>query len=355
LALIRLILSLPGGVFVVFFALSFMVTGQEIVQDDGFGGTSPPLFSPLEDIELEFPPVSDPPQPQMRQPSALQPDFVAPPLPEEGFPLVPFRERSMEAVLRLDAHLSPQSLPLKQGLVWRIFSAEIGLDNQLPLIDTRQGGMAEFHLAEGDYFVHVAFGRVNVSKRLTLEAGRAYYENIELNAGGLTLNVETSSGHMNKDRVRFAIYRQADDTLPQMLIVENVKANTVVRLQAGGYHVISTYGDANAITSADIRVEAGKLTQAIMEHHAAQITLKLVREAGGEALADTSWVIMNASGDTVREIANPHVDIVLLEGDYIAYARNKEHSYAREFSVIPGVDVEIDLLMSRDGVEEASG
>jgi len=249
--------------------------------------------------------------------------------------------------------------------------------------------MAEFHLDEGTYFVHVAFGRVELSKRLQLQAGRTYYENIELDAGGLTLDVaiperfpkngnrfldkkseennelehltSPSEGknalgdHINKNRVRFAIYKQADDQSSQTLSVEDVRPETVVRLKAGSYHVISTYGDANAIASADIRVEAGKLTQATIEHQAAQITLKLVRAVGGEALADTSWVIMNDSGDTVREIANPHVDIVLMEGDYIAYARHKGQSYAREFSVNPGEDMEIDLLMSRDGVESGAG
>jgi len=327
--------------------VSFSVSAQIGENDAGSAIILPDrdVASPLDTLELEFPPALE-----AQEFPALRPDFVAPPLPEDGFSHPPLREMPQEeAILRLDAYLSPQSLPLQRGLVWRIFSAEIGLDNKLPLIDTKQGGMAEFRLKEGDYFVHVAFGRASLSKRLTLQAGRTYYENIELGAGGLSLDVEASGGNINKNRVRFAIYKQADNVSPQSLIVEDIKPETVVRLKAGLYHVISNYGDANALASADMQVEAGKLTQATLKHYAAQVTLKLVREAGGEALADTSWVIMNASGDTVREIANPHVDIVLVEGDYIAYARNKEHSYAREFSVTAGEDMEIDLLMSRDG------
>ena len=41
-----------------------------------------------------------------------------------------------------------------------------------------------------------------------------------------------------------------------------MKPNTVVRLNAGTYHVVSTYGAVNAVIRADIRVEAGKLTEA---------------------------------------------------------------------------------------------
>jgi len=349
-----LTLSRLWRIFFIFFACVLSVQGQEVLLEDNFGNAVPPVFAPLEGVELDFP-VAREPGSDLEQPPALQPDFVAPPLPEEGFSArETLQEPVVEAILRLDAHLASQSLPLSRGIIWRIFSAEIGLDDKLPLIETKQGGMAEFRLPEGEYFVHAAFGRASVSKRLSLQAGRTYYENIDLDAGGLMLNVETE-GNINKNRVHFSIYRQADDSSPQLLIVEDVKPDTVVRLKAGDYHIISTYGDANALASADIRVEAGKLTQATIEHHAAQVTLKLVREVGGEALADTSWVIMNASGDTVREIANPHVDIVLVEGDYIAYARNKEHSYAREFSVSPGQDAEIDLLMSRDGVEADAG
>jgi len=337
--------------FLLLLALCLAARGQVVLDDGGLSQDGGGVLAPLEAIELAFPPATE-----SQDLPALQPDFVAPPLADGNFPASLAQEEaaSRTAVLRLDAHLSPQTLPLTRGLVWRVFSAEIGFDNQLPLMDSKQGGMAEFHLTEGNYFVHVAFGRVEAIRKLELEAGRTYYENIELNAGGLVLNVEAQGGDVNKNRVRFSIYEQGDNVSPQLLMVEDVKPDMVVRLKAGSYHVVSTYGDANAIASADIRVEAGKLTQAAIEHRAAQVTLKLVREAGGEAQADTRWVLMNESGDTVRELANPHMDIVLVEGDYIAYARNRERSYAREFSVSAGKDMEIDLLMGRDGVDEST-
>jgi len=344
--------------FIVCVVLSFAAAGQEGVVRDDFSAPTSPLFSPLEGVALDFSG-----EPESQELPVLQPDFVAPPLIEHGFQADSVQEIPVrEAILRLDAHLSPQSQPLISGLVWRVFGSEIDFDNKLPLIDTKQGGAAEFRLNEGVYFVHVAFGRVELSKKIELQAGRTHYENIALDAGGVVLDVgvQTSDSEqdtilINKNRVRFAIYQQEDERAGQTLIVEDVRPERAVRLKSGSYHIISTYGDANAIASADVRVEAGKLTEVTIEHQAAQLTLKLVREAGGEALADTSWVIMNDSGDTVREIANPHVDIVLMEGDYIAYARHKDQSYAREFSVVAGHDLEIDLLMGRDGVDENAG
>ena len=62
----------------------------------------------------------------------------------------------------------------------------------------------------------------------------------------------------------------------------------------GNYHIVSNYGDTNAVVRSDIRVQAGKLTDATVNHRAALITLKLVNERGGEALANTGWSVHHA-------------------------------------------------------------
>ena len=88
----------------------------------------------------------------------------------------------------------------------------------------------------------------------------------------------------------------------------------------------------NAIIRADIKVEAGKLTEATMQHRAAQINFKLVSEAGGEAIADTAWSVLTSSGDIVSESVSAFPTMVLAEGEYTAIARNKDKIYQREFS-----------------------
>src|SRR5690606_39351918 len=94
----------------------------------------------------------------------------------------------------------------------------------------------------------------------------------------------------------FSIYEAREDPQEDRpLILPNVSPNAVIRLNAGTYHIVSTYGAINAVVRSDIRVEAGKLTEADVEHRAAQVTMKLVREAGGEALADTHWSILTES------------------------------------------------------------
>ena len=128
-------------------------------------------------------------------------------------------------------------------------------------------------------------------------------------------------------------------------MVEDVKPNTIVRLNSGTYHIVSEYGAVNAVIRSDIRVESGKLTEAIIQHRAAQLTLKLVSEPGGEAIADTAWSILTSGGDVVSESVGAFPTIVLAEGEYTAIARNKGETHQREFTVLAGrnSDVEVPL------------
>src|SRR5690606_25565540 len=117
------------------------------------------------------------------------------------------------------------------------------------------------------------------------------------------------------------------------LIVPMAKAGQIIRLNQGLYHVVSRYGSSNAVVRADISVEAGKLTEAQIFHKAARVTLKLVAQHGGEALADTSWLVTTSEGAQVVESVGASPSIILTEGEYIATARHDGQTYERSFTV----------------------
>ena len=94
----------------------------------------------------------------------------------------------------------------------------------------------------------------------------------------------------------------------------------------------------------DIRVQAGKLTDVVVTHRAAVITLKLVSDKGGEALANTAWSVITPGGDVIKESIGAFPRVVLAEGDYHVIARNEGKTYQRDFKVIPGVDGEVEVL-----------
>ena len=93
-------------------------------------------------------------------------------------------------------------------------------------------------------------------------------------------------------------------------------ATNILRLPEGRYYVECTYGDSNAMVSAEITVAAGKLTQANFHQMAATLTLKLVSQPGGEAIANTAWSILTPGGDVIRESIGAFPSLILVEGNY---------------------------------------
>ena len=247
--------------------------------------------------------------------------------------------------ITLAAQLTPAGSEVTRGLVWRVFGPQPGPDGKLPLIAQSQGGSNTFQLAPGSYLVHASFGRAGATKRITV--GReGKHESIVLDAGGLKLNAMLPGGkRIAASQLKFSIYEtKPNGKTGGALIIPNVNPNTVVRLNSGTYQVVSTYGTDNAVIRSDLKVEAGKLTEATIEHRAAELTMKLVREPGGEAIADTSWSVVTASGDTVRDIVGAYAPMVLAEGEYTVIAKNRDKLYQRELKVEAGRNQEVELI-----------
>ncbi|WP_147178243.1 hypothetical protein [Ciceribacter naphthalenivorans] len=250
----------------------------------------------------------------------------------------------------MEARLTSDGEPMQQGLSWRVFSPIPGADGKLPLVASAEGGAADFQLAPGDYFVNVAFGRAGATKKLTVPGeGEVEKQVLVLDAGGIILNaVSGPDARIPVKDLRFDVYSsevQADGE--RGLVLANVPPNTIIRLNAGTYHIVSEYGSVNAVVRADIKIEAGKLTEAVMQHHASQINLKLVAEPGGEAIADTAWSVLAGSGDVVAESVSAFPVMVLAEGEYTAVARNKDKIYQKDFAVNAGRNEDVEVLLTQ--------
>ncbi|KFB10245.1 hypothetical protein [Nitratireductor basaltis] len=245
----------------------------------------------------------------------------------------------------LSAQLTEDGEEIPKGLVWRVFSPVPGPDGTLPLVATAEGGTEIFDLPPGSYLVHAAYGRAGATKRITV-GSEDKREVFVLDAGGLKLDAMLADGgRIPANRLRFSIYeKDPDATGERALIVPDIKPGSVVRLNAGTYHVESTYGSVNAVIRSDIRVGAGELTEATVEHRAAQLTMKLVRESGGEAIADTAWSILTESGEIVREMVGAYASMVLAEGEYTVVAKNRDRIYQKDFTVVPGRNRDVELL-----------
>jgi len=197
-------------------------------------------------------------------------------------------------------------------------------------------------LPPGDYVVHVSFGLASAAKAVHLrEAAR---EVLEVPAGGVKLEGRVGDVRIAPSEITFDIFKGSQfEPGFKTPLAQGVVTGDVVVVPEGNYHIVSNYGDTNAVVRSDIRVQTGKLTDVTVSHRAALITLKLVGERGGEAIANTNWSIITPGGDVIKESTGVFPRVVLAEGDYRAIARNEGRTYEREFKVIAGVDGEVEV------------
>ena len=247
--------------------------------------------------------------------------------------------------VELAAAMTEEGQAIDAGVQWRIFSSQIGEDGKLALLASQSGGSLAFDFTAGEYLVHAAYGYASAVRRITID-NTSTIERFTLNAGALQLDAVTGTGsRILTARLRFDVYAaEADERGIRQLIARDIRAGQIVPFPAGTYHVVSQYGRLNAEIRADLRVEPGQVTQATIEHKAARMSFRLVRQEGGDAIADTQWSILTEAGDVITESASAFPAFVLREGTYTALARNSEKVYSRDFKVISGVNQDVELL-----------
>lgn len=247
------------------------------------------------------------------------------------------------STITLSTVLEGDTAVIKSGVTWRIFTDPT---DRTPSLLVYESDAAEpvIQLPPGPYIIHVAYGLSGTTKRIVVGQS-PLKETISLNAGGLQLTAMIGDTPVPDEAVIFNVYVAVGSDPEGRLIAGNLKANTILRLPAGTYRIVSQYGDTNAIMSTDLTIESGKLTTATVRHRAAMVTLKLVRTLGGEAYAGTSFSVLTPGGDTIREAVGAYPSMILAEGSYILIARNGGKVFTQEFTVKSGYDQDIEILM----------
>jgi hypothetical protein len=274
-------------------------------------------------------------QPPIAQPSIAAVPPVTPP---------PGASTAGQAVLSLTARYGKDLPVINAGLVWRVFSDRPDETGSFKLIREERGATPNIVLPPGSYVVHVALGLVSAVRAVTLKS-ETDRESFLLPAGGLRIEGRVGTSKIPQNQISFAIYKGSQFEVGERAsLVPSVAAGDVVLLPEGTYYIISNYGDANSVVRSDIRVQASKLTDVIITHRAAVITLKLVSDKGGEALANTAWSVITPGGDVIKESIGAFPRVVLSEGEYRAIAKNEGKVYERPFNVVNGVDGEVEVV-----------
>ena len=250
-----------------------------------------------------------------------------------------------QAVLALTARYGKDLPVISNGLVWRVFSDRPDETGAFKLLREDKGATPNIVLPPGSYVVHVTLGLVSAVRPVTLRSDTDR-ESFVLPAGGLRIEGRVGSSKIPPNQISFNIFKgsQFEGSDNKTPFVPNVTANDVVLLPEGTYFLVSNYGDANSVVRSDIRVQAGKLTDVVISHRAAVITMKLVSDKGGEALANTAWSVLTPGGDIIKESIGAFPRVVLAEGEYRAIAKNEGKVFERGFNVVNGVDGEVEVI-----------
>jgi hypothetical protein len=249
-----------------------------------------------------------------------------------------------QAILSLGARFGQDAPSITGGLIWRVFSGKPDSTGNFKLIREEKSATPTLTLPPGSYIVHVGFGLATAVKPVILRAETAH-EEFDLPAGGLRIEGRVGDVSIPVGQISFEVYKGSQfETGDRDPISEHVMTGDVVIVPEGTYYIVSNYGDANSVVRSDIRVRAGKLTDIIVTHRAAAITLKLVAERGGEALANTAWSVLTPGGDVIKESIGAFPRFILAEGEYRAIARNDGKIYQRDFKVTTGVDGDFEVL-----------
>ena len=261
------------------------------------------------------------------------------PNPTVAMPMVP----AGQVALALAARFGKDAPPIGGGLEWRIYAARPDASGNFRLVREDKAPAPTLVLPAGNYIVHVDFGLATAVKPVMLR-GPTVHEVFDLPAGGLRMEGRVGNTRIPPGQISFEVYKgsqfEPGDRRP---IADHVLTGAVLVVPEGTYYIVSNYGDANSVVRSDIRVQAGKLTDVTVNHRAAAITLKLVTEKGGEALANTAWSVLTPGGDVIKESIGAFPRVVLAEGEYRAIARNEGKVYEREFKVVAGVDGDVEV------------
>jgi hypothetical protein len=247
--------------------------------------------------------------------------------------------------VQLTALLTDGGPQLTTGLTWRVFEKPLRSSDEPKLVATSKQAIPDFRLPVGEFMINVAYGRANLVRSIAVTGG-PLSEQFVLNAGGLRFSAEMPDGtKLSPSTVLCDIYSDdRDQTGDRIRVVAGARLGTILRLNAGIYYVSSLYGDANAVVQAEVGVEAGKLTEAKLTHTGSTVTLKLVTQRGGEALAETRWTITTPDGNVVKESVGALPSHILAAGRYTAQATRGADTVSKEFVVLPGKSAQVELV-----------
>ena len=296
-------------------------------------GAAAPRFAGAQSLPASPPPV----QPQATPPVPASPGSSPSASAQAQAPVQ--AQGKAEYNLLIGASFSNDGQVIRSGLRWRIYASSA----PTVLVKTSEDAIPVFDLEPGDYVVHATYGLASASRRITVTR-QPRSERLAIAAGGLSVHGTNGGAPIDPKDIKIAVFIPSPTNDEDKLVADNLPSGDILRLPEGIYHIVTGYGSSNSTVAADIRVQAGKVVDAVVNHKAALITLKLVSQTGSEAIANTAWTVLTPGGDVIREELSAFPSMVLAEGTYTAIARNDGKTYTGDFKVSGTDPQDVEIL-----------
>jgi hypothetical protein len=253
------------------------------------------------------------------------------PAPPRALLPAPIRPAApVKTVLSLSARFGQGLQEIDSGLRWRVFLDQPDAGGNYALVAETTDARPLLALEPGGYIVDVAYGLVSQTRRVILGSATDT-EHFDLDCGALRFVGMIDGRPIPATEISFVLHRMKDGI--ESAVTSPLKPGEIVRLPTGSYQVTSRWGSANARIISEVKVEAGELTDATVQHKAAHVRLRL---AGAPAGIAAAWNVLTPGGDTVVALKGAAPDVVLAEGDYTVVVRLGGTSRQQLFSVEAG-------------------
>jgi hypothetical protein len=247
------------------------------------------------------------------------------------------------AALTLRATYGERGGDIQANLTWRVYAVQ---GSDLNLTATSDLARPSLLLPFGRYVVHVSHGLATSIRELNV-GGTGAVSTIPVNAGALTVSgyLGVSDRPIPPNRQKLALYIPTANNSEGKLVTDSLRPGTKLNLPEGTYHLVSTYSGSNSVVRTDVKIETGKLSEAVVNHRAATMTLKLVRERGGVAIAGAQWTLETPGGDIVAEAVGAFPNVEVAEGSYTVLARLNDREFKGTMRVEGGHNRDFEIVV----------
>jgi hypothetical protein len=258
-------------------------------------------------------------------------------------PLVAQFSAPRTGTIALRATYGERGAEIARDLLWRIYSVR-GTDARLVVQSAEP--RPSFALPVGEYALHVTHGLASAVRTVNVaEGGAVVYAPIH--AGELVV-----FGHLGApeipippERQRLSVFIPSANNSEARLVTNALRQGEALHLPEGTYHLVSTFAGSNSVIRSDVKIETGKTKQAIVNHRAARMTMKLVRVSGGVAIAGAQWTVITPGGDIVAEAAGAFPSVDIAEGAYTVIAQHDEREYRGVMTVDGGHHRDFEIVI----------